>query len=85
VHAPLAKKLPGLKGYTSTTPKPRDPQEQSPYYLIASLYFESMEALEAAFQSPESAAADADLQNFATGGVTSGIGEVTVYTPVSIS
>ena len=83
-HASLAKKLPGLRGYTSTRPTSLNPQEQSPYYLIADLYFENMGALQAALQSPEGQAAAGDLANFATGGATLVGGEVEVYVPVSI-
>lgn len=83
-HSPLAMKIPGLKGYTANKPAPVNPQQPSPYYLIAELYFESMEALQAGLQSPEGAAAAGDTQNFATGGVTLVIGEVKVYDPVSI-
>jgi uncharacterized protein (TIGR02118 family) len=51
VHVPLAKQLPGLKKYEinngtviSTTGDPEP-------YLVANLYFESMEAMKIAFQS----------------------------------
>jgi uncharacterized protein (TIGR02118 family) len=54
------------------------------YIIIASLYFESQEALGAALQSPEGHAAAADVQNFATGGVTMLAGGVQVYDPVSL-
>jgi uncharacterized protein (TIGR02118 family) len=84
VHAPLARQLPGLKGYTAHKPASVNPQERSPYYLIADLYFESPEALSAAFASAEGQAAAGDLQNFATAGVTLVTGEVQVYDPVSI-
>jgi uncharacterized protein (TIGR02118 family) len=40
-HVSLAKRLPGLKGYTVNKPTSLDPQERSPYYLIADLYFEN--------------------------------------------
>lgn len=83
-HVSLAKRLPGLKGYTVNKPTSLDPQERSPYYLIADLYFENMGALQAALQSSEGQAAAGDLQNFATGGVTLVAGEVQVYNPVSI-
>ena len=85
VHAPLATKVPGLKGYTVHRPASLNPQEQSPYYLIANLYFESMAARQTALQSPEGQAAARDLQNFATGGATLLVGEVQAFTPVSIS
>ena len=84
-HASLAKKIPGLKGFTSTKPTSLAPQEQSPYYLIANLYFEHMGALQVALQSPEGQAAAGDLPKFATGGATLVVGEVEVYNPVSIS
>ena len=84
-HGPLATKIPGLKGYIANKPTALNPQEQSPYYLIAELYFDSMEALHAGFQSSEGQAAAGDTQNFATGGVALVIGEVHVYAAVSIS
>ena len=84
-HSPLATKIPGLKGYIANKPATLNPQEPSPYYLIAELYFESMEALQAGLQSAEGQAAAGDTQNFATGGVALVIGEVQVYDAVSIS
>jgi|SRR5579872_6497521 len=84
-HAALAQKIPGLKGYVITRPASLNPQEPSPYYVIADLYFDSMATLQAALQSPEGQAAAGDLQNFATGGATLVAGEVQVFTPVSIS
>ena len=84
-HGPLATKIPGLKGYIANKPTALDPHEKSPHYLIAELYFDSMESLQAAFQTPEGMAAAADVQNFATGGCTLVAGEVTTYAPVSIS
>jgi uncharacterized protein (TIGR02118 family) len=83
-HVALAQKLPGLKGFVITRPASLNPQEQSPYYLIANLYFESMAAFQAALQSPEGQAAAGDLQNFASGGAALVVGEVQAYTPVSI-
>ena len=84
-HAALAQKLPGLKGFTITRPSSLNPQEPSPYYVIANLYFESMAAFQAGLQSPEGQAAANDLQNFASGGATLVVGEVQTFTPVSIS
>ncbi|HLW00250.1 MAG TPA: EthD family reductase [Ktedonobacterales bacterium] len=83
-HAPLAKQIPGLKGFTSTKPTSLAPQEASPSYLIAQLYFEHMGALQAALQSPEGQATAGDLPNFATGGATLVVGEVDVYAPVTL-
>lgn len=83
-HAPLARKIPRLKGYTINKPVPLDPQEQSPYYLIADLYFENMEEFQAALRSPEGQAAAADVPNFASGGATLLAAEVHVFEPVVI-
>ena len=85
VHVPLALKFPGLKGFTTEKPMTLNPQEKSPYYLIASLYWENMQAFQQALQSPEGQAGAADLQNFATGGATLLVGEVEVVAPVSLS
>lgn len=84
-HIPLVQKIPGLKGFVTSKPAVLNPQERSPYYLIAELYFENMAALQAALQSPERQATVNDLQNFATGGVTVLTGELQVYHPVSLS
>jgi uncharacterized protein (TIGR02118 family) len=84
VHTPLAKQIPGLEGFLSTKPTSLAPQEPSPYYLLAQLYFEHMGALQAALQSPEGQAAAGDLANFATGGATLVVGEVEVYQLVSL-
>jgi uncharacterized protein (TIGR02118 family) len=84
-HAALVQKIPGLKGFVITKPALPNPQEPSPYYVIANLYFESMAAFHSALQSPEGQATAADLQNFATGGATLLVGEIHAFTPVSIS
>jgi uncharacterized protein (TIGR02118 family) len=83
-HAMLAQKIPGLKGYVINKPVSLNPQEPSPYYLIADLYFESMTVLQNALESPEGQAAAGDLQNFATGGAALVVGEVQTFHPVSI-
>jgi uncharacterized protein (TIGR02118 family) len=41
-HTALVQKIPGLKGFVITKPTPLNPQEPSPYYVIANLYFESI-------------------------------------------
>ncbi len=83
-HAALAQKIPGLKGFSVTRPTSLNPQEPSPYYLIATLYFDNMEAFQAALQSPEGQAAAGDLPTFASGGAVLVAGEVEVYTPVAV-
>ena len=64
VHAPLAKCLPGLKAYKQDHVMP-DPKRNPGWDAIVELYFESWEAMEAAWASPEGAASDADLPLFA--------------------
>src|SRR5437879_5004343 len=84
-HAPLARTIPGLRGYLVNKSAALDPREKSLYYLIATLYFDDSAALQAGFSSPQGQAAAQDVQNFATGGVTLLTGEVQVFDPVAIS
>lgn len=68
-HIPLARRIPGMSGYTwgkcsalgGDTP---------PYYAIASLHFPDAEAMRAGLASVEMREAGGDVRNFATGGVT---------------
>ena len=46
------------------------PEQPAPYYMVASLMFDTAEDLKAAPKSREMAAASADVANLATGGVT---------------
>jgi len=64
-HAPLAKKLPGLKSYTLS----KGLDEKAPYYLVATLTFASTDALQAALDSSQGKAVVDDLKNFAQAGV----------------
>ncbi len=65
IHAPLAKKLPGLKRYVQNHACP-DPKRKHPGWdAVVELYFENRETMEAAWGSPEGAASDADLALFA--------------------
>ncbi|HLH60698.1 MAG TPA: EthD family reductase [Ktedonobacteraceae bacterium] len=84
-HTPLALKFPGLQGITVDRPTSLNPQEQSPYYLIANLYWADMQSFQEALNSPEGQAGAADLANFATGGATLLVGEMEVPIPVSLS
>lgn len=70
-HVPLAKTLPGLRGYeVSRGPVTGIMDGSRPYHLVATLSFDSMAALQAALGSPEGQATAADVGNFASGGVT---------------
>lgn len=49
-HAPLARQLPGLRGYRINLTMPSD--EEPMFDGTAELWFDSVEAMEAAFASP---------------------------------
>src|SRR6476660_6804967 len=69
IHIPLAKKVPGLKKYDVSQGMIGTPAGPSGIHLVATLYFDSMDALKAGLSSPEGQAAAGDLANFADGGV----------------
>ena len=60
-HAPRAKEMPHVEKYVIDVPT--DP-EKSEFDGMAELYFEDMDALAAAFDSPTGQSVEADLQNF---------------------
>ena len=68
-HVPLAKTIPGLRSYEVNAGPVVTPQGPSPYHLIATLTFDSMAAIGAAFASKEGKATVADVANFAQAGV----------------
>ncbi|CAN5590759.1 EthD family reductase [soil metagenome] len=68
-HVPLAKTIPGLRSYEVNAGAVVTPQGPSPHHLIATLTFDSMAAIGAAFASTEGQATAADLANFAQAGV----------------
>jgi uncharacterized protein (TIGR02118 family) len=68
-HAPLAKTIPGLRRYDVSRGPVGTPGGPAPYHLVATLTFDDVAAIQAAFASPEGLAAAADVQAFATGGV----------------
>jgi uncharacterized protein (TIGR02118 family) len=64
VHGPLAKQLPGLKKYVQNFVS-HDLTRNSPGWdAIVELYFESRAAMNAAWESPQGNASDADLPLF---------------------
>jgi uncharacterized protein (TIGR02118 family) len=69
-HTPLALKIPGLASLTTGKCRSLMPGQEAPYYMVASLNFNTAEDLKAALKSPEMAAASADVANFAPGLVT---------------
>ncbi|MGP3923749.1 EthD family reductase [Streptomyces sp. 8N616] len=72
VHAPLAMKVIGLglRRGTATRLVPLPDGTPPPYYVKVDLVADSAETLDAVLNSPEGQAAQADMANFATGGVT---------------
>lgn len=68
-HIPLAKKVPGLKKYDISTGIVGTPAGPSDIHLVATLHFDSTDALKAGLASAEGQAAAGDLSNFADGGV----------------
>jgi uncharacterized protein (TIGR02118 family) len=69
VHIPLAKKIPGLKKYDISKGTVGTPAGSGGIYLVATLYFDSLDAIKAALASPQGQAVAADLAKFADGGV----------------
>ncbi len=75
VHVPLAEKVPNLRRFEFGKVLGTPDGSPAPYYLIAELWFDTAEDLQASFQSPEGQAAGADVGTFATGGATLMIAE----------
>ena len=69
-HAPLVEKIPNLQQFEAGKVIATPDGSERPYYLIAELWFESVEQLQSSMSSSEGRAAAEDLQNFATGGAT---------------
>jgi uncharacterized protein (TIGR02118 family) len=68
IHAPLAKKIPGLRKFEVSQGPVGTPAGPSGFHLIAMLYFDNLAAIQAGFGSAEGKAAAADLPKFASGG-----------------
>jgi uncharacterized protein (TIGR02118 family) len=66
VHLPLNAKTPGLRR-TEVTRVTGAPRGETPYYLVAEMYYDDEAAMRAAFASPEAAEAAKQLMTFAKG------------------
>jgi uncharacterized protein (TIGR02118 family) len=75
-HAPLAQKIPTLRRFEAGKVLGTADGSPAPYYLLAELWFDDADALQAAMGSPEGQAAANDVPTFATGGATMMIAEV---------
>ncbi len=69
-HAPLAKKMPGLRSIAVSEGPVQVPRGESPYHMVVEMTFDSLADIQAAFASPEGVATARDLRNFAGAGVT---------------
>ena len=68
-HVPLAKTVPGLRGYDISSGPIATPAGEAPLHLVAMLHFDSMAAIQTALTSPEGVATAGDFANFAQAGV----------------
>jgi uncharacterized protein (TIGR02118 family) len=68
-HVPIARMVPGLRSYEVSRGPIVTLDGQAPYHLIATLGFDSVDAIQAALASAEGQATAADLGRFATAGV----------------
>ncbi len=75
VHLPLARKTPGLRKLEITRVTAA-PIGDASFFLMAEMYYDSIEALNAANASPEGRALAKDLMSFAAANVTVFFGEV---------
>ena len=64
VHGPIAAKIPGLRKYVQNHAVPDPASGDLPCDGIAELWFDSPEAMQAGFASPEGVATTADIPNF---------------------
>lgn len=69
VHIPIAAAM-GLTRWTLTWPSAQEGDLTPGIHLVADLFAESKEAMDAILASEAGRAASADVPNFATGGVT---------------
>jgi len=63
----IAKKIPRLKEYDISTGEVGAPAGPSGIHLVATLYFDSLDAINVALASPQGQAAAGDLASFADG------------------
>lgn len=75
-HLPLAAKITGVRRAEFSLVSGAIDGSKSPYYRIAELYFDDLAQLGTSMGSAGGQAAVADLSNFATGGVTTIVSEV---------
>ena len=75
-HLPLLGKVPGVSRVETGKVLATPDGGEIPYYRVAELWFDGMEKMMSAMDSPEGKELAADLPRFATGGATVLITEV---------
>ncbi len=64
-HAPIAKKMPGLRRYVINIVK-RPPNREPDYHGIVEMWFDDKDSMKQAFASPEGVATQKDAEAFAS-------------------
>lgn len=64
-HAPLARKIPGMRGYRINVADDPGGMAAAPYDGSAEIWFDDRAAMEAGLSSPENDVAGGDVVNFA--------------------
>ena len=62
-HAPLAKKMPGLRKYVANVVR-RPPNRDPDYHGVVELWFDDSDSMKRAFASPEGLATQKDTETF---------------------
>jgi len=75
-HLPLAAKIQGLRRTEFSLVKGTADGSKPAFYRIAELYFDDMDHMQKVMGSAEGRLAVADLPNFANGGVTTLVSEI---------
>ncbi len=75
VHAPLARKVPGLRKLVVNRITANAFGGEAPYFLIAEMQFDTKEDFDAAMKSEQNKAAGRDAMTFAKGLITGLIAE----------
>ena len=65
VHAPLARRIPGMRGYRINVADDPGAMPPAPYDGSAEIWFDDRGAMEKGLSSPENDVAGADVVNFA--------------------
>ncbi|QHE52740.1 EthD family reductase [Pontibacillus sp. HMF3514] len=74
-HGPLTAKIPGLRDMKVTKMHGSPMGGEAKYYLMAEMYYDSMEAFQEAMKTDEAKASGKDVMSFAGDLVTMMIGE----------